>query len=73
MTCPDCTEAQAKPWHQFRAGCKGCQARALSRSPELFESRRQGKPTEAYRAALESLGLTHDEVRAAAKTDRVRG
>lgn len=73
MTCPDCTEAQAKPWHQFRAGCKGCEARALSRSPQYVESRRQNRQTPAYRAALESLGLTHDEVRAAAKTDRVRG
>ena len=73
MTCPDCTQAQAKPWHSFRADCKGCQARALSRSPVYVEARRQNRQTADYRAALELVGVTHAEVVAAAKTDRVRG
>lgn len=73
MTCPACTAAQAGPHFEFRAGCKGCEARSLSRALVYFEAKQQRLETAAYRAALESLGLTHDDVRAAGKTDRVRG
>ena len=73
MTCPNCTKAEAQPWHQFTAGCKGCEARAISRSPQFVESRRSGKQTPEYRAALAACGLTHEAVLAAGKADKVRG
>lgn len=72
MTCQDCQTAAERPWHTFRDGCPGCAARALSRSPQFFESRRRGKQTQAYRAALEALGLTHEQVQAAAAVDKAR-
>ena len=72
MICPDCTTSAEKPWHQFRAGCKGCEARALSRSPEYVESLRSGKLTPRYRAALALTGLSHESVKLAAKEDAIR-
>lgn len=71
MTCPDCTTSAIQPWHQFRAGCKGCEARALRRSPEYVESLRAGL-TPRYRAALALTGLSHDSVKFAAKEDSIR-
>ena len=73
MTCPDCTHAMAGPWHGFTSSCPSCKARMLSRSPEFVESRRQNKQVNGYRAALRLCGVTHADVLAAAKTDRVRG
>ena len=69
MTCPDCQTAQARPWHGFRADCKGCQVRALTRSPEYEESRRSGAQTPAYRAALKVLGVSHKTARFVAESD----
>lgn len=34
MSCLNCNRAIAEPWHGFSAGCKGCAARAASRSPQ---------------------------------------
>lgn len=73
MTCPNCTQAKAQPWHQFTAGCKGCEARALSRSPQFVESKRRNRQTPEYRAALAACGLTHEAVLVAAKAYKVRG
>lgn len=72
MTCQDCQTATERPWHTFTAGCSGCDARALSRSLQYVESRRRGKQTQAYRAALQALGLTHERVMQAASVDRIR-
>ena len=68
-TCPDCTESARQLWHGFRAGCKGCEARSLSRSPQFFAARLRGMLTEDYRRALSTAGLKHEEVKAAAMTD----
>jgi hypothetical protein len=70
MTCSACTKAATTPeWGEFTADCRGCCARAAARSPQFFESRKNGTQTRAYRALLEQFGLTHDEVRAAHAAD----
>ena len=69
MTRVDCTRSAAEVWGGFRSGCKGCQARAAARSPWYFESKRAGRQTEAYRRLLATLGLTHDQVKAAEAAD----
>jgi len=34
MTCPDCATARAhRTWAGYRAGCQGCAARSIARSP----------------------------------------
>ncbi len=71
MTCPDCTRAAQELWHGFRSGCKGCQARAVSRGPEFFVSRQDGKQTQAYRQLLDSFSLNHAQVLEAAKNDAI--
>lgn len=70
MTCIDCTTAAARPWHGFTGGCRGCCARAASRSPQFDTARRTGRVERPYRALLEQFGLTHDEVKAAAAADQ---
>lgn len=67
--CPDCVKATLGPWHGFTGGCKGCAARALSRSPDFARVRKAGMLDRAYRAALELYGVTHEQAREAAKTD----
>ena len=68
-TCPDCDMATRELWHAFRAGCKGCAARMLSRGPVFFKARMSGRLTPEYLAALKALGLQHHEVKAAAAVD----
>lgn len=70
MSCPDCTAAAMAPHFVFRKDCKGCEARAVARGPDFFRCRDAGKQDKEYRALLASVGLTHDEVVAAAETDR---
>lgn len=72
MTCTDCLTATQRMHHGFRSGCKGCQARAASRGPQFFESRRDGRQTPAYRHLLTQLNLTHQQVLDAYKTDAIR-
>lgn len=74
-TCPACAAAAAAPAYEFRAGCRGCCARSIARSPQAFEARRGGRQTRAYRALLEQVGglcdppVTHAEVVAAHAAD----
>jgi hypothetical protein len=68
-TCPDCTQAAARPWNGFRAGCPGCAARAAARSPHFRRVRDQGMQDRQYRALLEQFGLTHQQVKDAAAAD----
>lgn len=67
--CPNCSTATERPHWEFNAGCRGCCARAASRSPQFHDSRKAGQQTRGYRALLEQFGLTHDEVRAAHQAD----
>ncbi|QAZ38444.1 hypothetical protein C1M51_02855 [Methylibium sp. Pch-M] len=69
MTCPDCTRSAAELWHGFRGQCPGCAARAVARGPNYRESHGAGRLTSKYRAELELLGVTHDQVKAAAAGD----
>jgi len=69
MGCEDCTASAQAMHHGFRSGCKGCQARAAARGPAYFESKRAGRLTEPYRRILATLGLTHDQVKAAEAAD----
>lgn len=69
MTCPDCTRSAAEPWHGFLHGCQGCAARAVSRGPNYREALTSGRQTWKYREELQLVGVTHDEVRAAAAAD----
>jgi hypothetical protein len=73
MTCADCTAAAADRLHAgFRSGCKGCQARAIARGPHFHRCRLAGKQDAEYRRLLASVGVTHDQVLAAADVKRER-
>lgn len=67
--CVSCTTATYEPHYEFRAGCRGCCARAAARSPQHFQARKEGRQTREYRALLEQFGLTHDEVKTAYQAD----
>jgi hypothetical protein len=69
QTCPDCTAAAESAWHGFTHGCPGCAARAVSRGPNYRESHAAGKQTRKYRAELEMLGVSHQQVLEAAAAD----
>lgn len=69
MTCPDCQAATERPHHGFHANCRGCQARALARSPAFADAKKTQRLTPDYRRALELAGLSHEEVKAAARGD----
>lgn len=67
--CPDCARAQTEVWSLFHAGCDGCRARMVARSPQFDEARRTGKLTPAYRSLLAVALVSHDEAKAAAAED----
>lgn len=69
MTCPACEEAARKMWHEFRANCVGCCARAAARSPQYRKAKDTGIQDRAYRNLLQQFGLTHAQVQAAAAAD----
>lgn len=69
MDCQDCARSASELWGGFTSGCKGCQARAAARGPSYFDSKRVGRLTEPYRRLLSTLGLTHDQVKAAEAAD----
>jgi hypothetical protein len=72
MGCDFCAQAAREMCHGFNARCRGCNARAAARSQPFFESRNARKQTLGYRALIERLGVTHEEVLAAAKADRLK-
>lgn len=69
MTCPACAQAAAELSHLFHAGCAGCRARMVARSPAAADARRGGVQTSAYRALLVSRGVTHEQAKAAYQAD----
>jgi hypothetical protein len=71
MTCTDCINAARRPWHAFSAACRACAARMLSRGPDFAEAKRTGVQPESYRRALISMGVLHEDVKEAAKVDRM--
>jgi tRNA(Ile2) C34 agmatinyltransferase TiaS len=70
--CADCTQATLGPWHSFTANCPGCAARAVSRGPNFFRCRAQGKQDRLYREELQLVGVTHDQVLQAVQSDALR-
>lgn len=74
MTCPDCTTAAQVSHWGFSAGCRGCKARAAARLPQWRRVCQDGMfQDRQYRRLLEQLQVTHEEVCAAAATDKVEG
>lgn len=69
--CPDCYLAAKELHHGFRMGCRGCAARAVSRGPNYRRVRQAGALDRQYRGELDALGVTHDEVKAAAAADAI--
>ena len=71
-SCEFCAQSAAGPCHGFRFDCRGCAARTAARSQPFAESRAAKKQTQEYRALIDRLGVTHDEVIAAARADRLK-
>lgn len=69
--CSDCVQATLTSWHGFTARCLGCAARAVARGVNYSAARKQGAQTRLYRAELELYGVTHEQVREAAKVDQL--
>lgn len=69
-SCPDCSAAAKKRWHGFHANCLGCAARSLVRGPHFRRVQQAGVLDRQYRGACEQLGVTHEQVRAAAAADK---
>ena len=67
--CSDCDLAAKRPWHGFFAGCPGCKARSVARSPQFFAVRKAGQQNRHYRALLEQMGVEHEAVKTAAAAD----
>lgn len=67
--CGDCSAAAASVWAGYRMNCRQCAARMVSRSQQCFQARQRLRLTPEYRALLERMGVTHDEVKAAAGRD----
>lgn len=69
MTCPACTAAAQRSHWEFCDGCRGCIARGVARGPHFRRCRDAGALDRGYRQQLQQVGLTHDEVKAAAAAD----
>jgi hypothetical protein len=72
MRCHDCQAALVGPSHGFTASCKGCAARAISRGPNYRAALDSGRQGAMYRDELHKLGVTHEDVKAAAAADAMR-
>ena len=56
-------------WGQFLAGCAGCAARGIARGPNYRRRMAIGYAEWGYRAELEAMKLTHEDVVRAAAAD----
>jgi hypothetical protein len=65
MGCPDCQAASERMHHGFKAGCDGCKARAIRRVRDA------GRLDRDYQRLLDSFGLKHEQVKEAAKADKL--
>jgi hypothetical protein len=71
LTCEDCTKAAEGLHHGFTSTCRGCWARTVARSPDFARVRAAQWVDREYLALLARFGLTHNEVKAAAETDKL--
>lgn len=62
-------DAVRRVWGGFRYSCLVCRARMVSRSLPCAESRRLLRLTPEYRALLERMGVSHEQVKAAGAVD----
>jgi hypothetical protein len=69
MGCADCQSALVGPHHGYTAGCGGCAARAVSRGPNYRRCLAAKAQDRKYRAELEAMNVTHEQVREAAQRD----
>jgi hypothetical protein len=69
--CQDCATAARQPHHIFVSTCAGCRARSVARSQPFAQARRAGRQYPDYITLRESLGLTHDAVKAAYAADAI--
>lgn len=54
--CSACDRARQHPKSGlFHAGCEGCAARSLARTPQFFLAAKEGRLTPEYRMALTNL------------------
>lgn len=61
--CPSCSMARENPNSgMYHRGCMECHARAISQSPEHFESAKWGTMTPEYQARLKATGLDRDSI-----------
>lgn len=72
MSCAECIAATQQPHWIFRSGCRGCQARAIARGPDFYRCRTNGRQDREYRELLARVGVSHEEVCAAAEVDMER-
>lgn len=70
-TCPACIASAAEVHYEFRMGCLGCAARAVSRGPNWRRCRDAGRQDSRYQGELRQLGVTHEQVKAAAAADQL--
>ena len=67
--CIHCGRASTRPYGGFESACRGCMARRAARSPEFWRSSREGRLTPAYKAMLQGLGVSHEDVKQADADD----
>ena len=67
--CSSCFTAALRVSGMFSADCRGCEARAVARSPAFRKVRDAGKLSQEYLELLETLKLTHAEVKSAYAAD----
>ena len=69
MTCQACTDARERLHHAFN-DCCGCRARAVARSQHFSRAFKERRQHRGYLQLIEQVGVTHEEVVAAARDDR---
>lgn len=71
MTCKHCLAAAIRRTHGIDDNCNGCVARMVARGPAFKHASTRGFHALAYRDELKTLGLTHEQVIAAQKADKM--
>ena len=69
LSCQACTDARERMHHAFN-DCRGCRARAVARSQHFARAFKEQRRHREYLQMIGQVGVTHDEVVAAAQNDR---
>lgn len=70
-TCPDCQAASERMHHGFTSNCRGCWARAVSRSPDFHRVMQAQWLDKDYLAMLQRTSVTHQEAKLARAIDKL--